>query len=55
MRSHYTSLKKQEQLEKYFRSRGIPLPPKSDMWPSYAGPFICRPPEHDSGNEAVPV
>lgn len=54
MCSHYTALKKQEQLEKYFRSRGIPLPSKSDMWPRYAGPFIRRPPEHDSGDEAVP-
>jgi len=54
MCSHYTALKKQEQLEKYFRTRGIPLPPKSDMWPRYAGPFIRRPPEHDAGDEAVP-
>jgi putative SOS response-associated peptidase YedK len=54
MCSHYTALKKREQLEKYFRARGIPLPPKSDMWPRYLGPFIRRPPEHDSGDEAVP-
>lgn len=54
MCSHYTALKKQAQLEKYFRARGIPLPPKSDMWPRYAGPFIRRPPEHDAGDEAVP-
>lgn len=54
MCSHYTALKKQQQLEKYFRARGIPLPPKSDMWPRYAGPFIRRPPEHDAGDEAVP-
>ena len=54
MGSHYTALKKQQQLEKYFRARGIPLPPKSDMWPAYAGPFVRRPPEHDSGDEAVP-
>ncbi|AMG45542.1 DUF159 family protein [Achromobacter xylosoxidans] len=54
MCSHYTALKKQVQLEKYFRARGIPLPPKSDMWPRYAGPFIRRPPEHDAGDEAVP-
>ncbi|RSE80869.1 SOS response-associated peptidase [Achromobacter denitrificans] len=54
MCSHYTALKKQEQLEKYFGARGIPLPPKSDMWPRYQGPFIRRPPEHDSGDEAVP-
>lgn len=54
MCSHYTALKKQAQLEKYFLARGIPLPPKSDMWPRYAGPFIRRPPEHDAGDEAVP-
>ena len=54
MCSHYTAIKKQEQLEKYFRARGIPLPPKSDMWPRYAGPFVRRPPEHDAGDEAVP-
>jgi len=52
--SHYTALKKQEQLERYFRARGIPLPPKSDMWPRYAGVFVRRPPEHDAGDEAVP-
>lgn len=54
MCSHYTALKKQEQLEKYFRARGIPLPAKSDMWPRYLGPFVRRPPEHDAGDEAVP-
>lgn len=54
MCSHYTALKKQEQLERHFRARGIPLPPKSDMWPRYQGPFVRRPPEHDAGDEAVP-
>ncbi len=54
MCSHYTALKKQEQMEKYFQARGIPLPAKSDMWPGYQGPFIRRPPEHDAGDEAVP-
>ena len=54
MCSHYTALKKQEQMEKYFLARGIPLPPKSDMWPRYHGPFVRRPPEHDAGDEAVP-
>lgn len=54
MCSHYTALKKREQLERHFRARGIPLPPKSDMWPGYVGPFIRRPPEHDAGDEAVP-
>lgn len=54
MCSHYTALKKQEQMEKYFRVRGIPLPPRYDMWPRYDGVFVRRPPEHDSGDEAVP-
>jgi len=54
MCSHYTALKKQEQLERYFRARGIPLPQKSDMWPRYPGVFIRRPVEHDAGDEAVP-
>ncbi|WP_225591504.1 hypothetical protein [Achromobacter sp. ACM01] len=43
MCSHYTALKKQEQMEKYFRARGIPLPANSDMWPKYQGVFVRRP------------
>ncbi|QDJ52791.1 SOS response-associated peptidase [Bordetella hinzii] len=54
MCSHYTALKKREQMEKYFRARGIPLPADWDMWPRRVGEFIRRPPEHDSGDEAVP-
>lgn len=54
MCSHYTALKKREQMEKYFRARGIPLPADWDMWPRRIGEFIRRPPEHDSGDEAVP-
>lgn len=54
MCSHYQALKKRDQLEKYFRARGIPLPEKWDMWPRYLGVFVRRPPEHDSGDEAVP-
>jgi putative SOS response-associated peptidase YedK len=53
MCSHYTALKKAEQMERYFRARGIPIP-KTDMWPRYQGPFVRRPPEWDSGDEAVP-
>jgi putative SOS response-associated peptidase YedK len=51
--SHYTALKKAEQMERYFRARGIPIP-KSDMWPRYPGVFVRRPAEWDSGDEAVP-
>ncbi|OZI61538.1 SOS response-associated peptidase [Bordetella genomosp. 11] len=53
MCSHYTALKKAEQLERYFRARGIPIP-KADMWPRYPGVFVRRPPEWESGDEAVP-
>lgn len=53
MCSHYSALKKAEQLERYFRARGIPIP-KSDMWPRYPGVFVRRPPEWDSGDDAVP-
>ncbi|CAP41339.1 SOS response-associated peptidase [Bordetella petrii] len=54
MCSHYQGIKKREQLEKYFRTRGIPLPPNWDMWPRRLGEFVRRPPEWDSGDEAVP-
>jgi len=55
MCSHYVALKKREQLEKYFRSRGLPVPPSEwDMWPRRLGEFVRRPPEWDSGDEAVP-
>lgn len=53
MCSHYTALKKAEQMEKFFRTRGG-IPPKSDMWPKYQGVFVRRPPEWESGDEAVP-
>jgi putative SOS response-associated peptidase YedK len=53
MCSHYTALKKAEQMERYFRARGIPIP-KSDMWPRYPGVFVRRPAEWESGDEAVP-
>ncbi|OZI64632.1 SOS response-associated peptidase [Bordetella genomosp. 4] len=54
MCSHYQGIKKREQMEKYFRAHGIPLPADWDMWPKYTGEFIRRPPEWDSGDEAVP-
>jgi hypothetical protein len=53
MCSHYQAVKKAEQLEKYFRARGL-VEPKPDMWPQYAGVFVRRPPEWESGDEAVP-
>lgn len=54
MCSHYQGIKKRDQLEKYFRARGIPLPPNWDMWPRRLGEFVRRPPEWDAGDEAVP-
>lgn len=54
MCSHYQGIKKREQMEKYFRAHGIPLPPNWDMWPRRLGEFVRRPPEWDSGDEAVP-
>lgn len=54
MCSHYQSLKKREQMERYFRAHGIPLPPNWDMWPRRVGEFVRRPPEWESGDEAVP-
>jgi len=54
MCSHYQGIKKREQMEKYFRAHGIPLPPNWDMWPRRLGELVRRPPEWDSGDEAVP-
>jgi putative SOS response-associated peptidase YedK len=55
MCSHYQTLKDAEYLLKKF---GVPEKPKAmgeyDMWPKYEGLFVRRPPEHDSGDEAVP-
>jgi len=45
MRSHCQGIKKRDQFEKHFRARGMPLPPKWDMWPrqspSTRYPFNC--------------
>jgi putative SOS response-associated peptidase YedK len=55
MCSHYQAIKARE---RYFRLFGI-YPPAheyvEDMWPKYMGAFIRRPPEADSGDEAVPT
>ena len=53
MCSHYQGIKKRDQIEKHFRVRGLPLP-TTDLWPRYTGEFIRRPPEADSGDDAVP-
>ena len=54
MCSHYQAIKKRQQMELYFRVRGLPLPADWDMWPKRQGEFIRRPPEWDSGDDAVP-
>ncbi|SEB26356.1 SOS response-associated peptidase [Variovorax sp. YR216] len=58
MCSHYQAEKRRRQLEKHF---GIQLPPNWEpppgglhIWPTYLAPMIRRPPERDSGDEAVP-
>ncbi|MES2632774.1 MAG: SOS response-associated peptidase [Pseudomonadota bacterium] len=55
MCSHYTAIKNREL---YYRRFGV-YPPAhdyvQDMWPKYMGAFIRRPPELESGDEAVPA
>jgi putative SOS response-associated peptidase YedK len=54
MCSHYQAIKERE---RYFRNFGVYPPPHDyveDMWPKYQGTFIRRPPEAESGDEAVP-
>lgn len=55
MCSHYQAIKDRE---RYFRKFGV-YPPAhdyvEDMWPRYQGTFVRRPPEADSGDEAVPA
>lgn len=53
MCSHYQGIKKREKLARM----GVtppPLPGAYDVWPRRIGEFIRRPPEWDSGDEAVP-
>lgn len=53
MCSHYQAIKAREQ---YFRHFGIYPPDESgkfDVWPGYSAPFIRRPRESDSGDDAV--
>lgn len=56
--SHYQAEKRRKQLEKRF---GLKLPPDWEpppgglhIYPTQMAPFIRRPPERDSGDEAVP-
>ena len=57
MCSHYQMLKDRDQTAKFYRRHGIPVPPEwdnEDVWPGSPGLFIRRPPEWESGDEAVP-
>jgi len=54
MCSHYQTLKDAELLLKKFGAPNKPAGAKYDMWPGYDGVIVRRPPEHDSGDEAVP-
>ncbi len=54
MCSHYQALKERAKFERQF---SVKLPPYTgvyDMWPGYEAPFVRRPPEFASGDEAVP-
>lgn len=58
MCSHYQAEKRRKQIERLF---GIKLPPDWEpppgglhIYPTQMAPFIRRPPERDSGDEAVP-
>lgn len=56
MCSHFEALRAYEDYVKYFDVLQ-PTPPQGrlDMWPRYAGTFICKPPETDPHDEAVPA
>ena len=54
MCSHYQAIKERE---RYLRQFGVEPPVESgklDLWPGYMGTFICRHPNADVGDEAVP-
>lgn len=54
MCSHDHTLKDAEQLLKKFGVTRPGILGKYDMWPRCQGVFMRRPPEHDSGDDAVP-
>jgi putative SOS response-associated peptidase YedK len=56
MCSHYQAAKAAAKLARQFPDAVWPAlaPLKDDMWPRYQGLFVRRPPERDSGDEAVP-
>lgn len=56
MCSHYQAAKAAAKLARHFPDAVWPAMDtvKDDMWPRYQGLFVRRPPELDSGDEAVP-
>lgn len=55
MCSHYQALKDQERMRKFFDTHRPPTDWPADMWPRKIGVFLRRPPEYESGDEAVPA
>jgi len=55
MCSHYQTIKQFDKLRRLFPGLMDPADAwRPDMWPKYPGLFIRRPPELESGDEAVP-
>jgi putative SOS response-associated peptidase YedK len=61
MCAHFEGVVDPTHLRQYFNASATPegaagqvLRPRVDLWPGYAGLFIRRPAEADSGDEAVP-
>ena len=54
MCAHYESIKDPKRLQRYFDVAPPADMGKTDVWPGYFSPFIRRPKEADSGDEAVP-
>jgi putative SOS response-associated peptidase YedK len=56
MCSRFQSVRIDHELRHLFRAtpQGIPADLNQDVFPGYAAPFIRRPRERDSGDEAVP-
>jgi len=54
MCSHYQAAKDAARLAKYFGALGAPSYGPADLWPRRIGLFVRRPPEIESGDEAVP-
>jgi len=54
MCSHYQAAKEAARVAKYFGALGVPSYGMADLWPRRIGFFVRRPPEIESGDEAVP-